>query len=392
MKKTTKLISLVMALALVLALFAGCGSQTAPAETPAATPAPAESAEPTPEATPEEPADVTVNNGTTWSVTHKADGSMDVVDMWGNTVTLPGTVEKIYSSSPIGTYMNYVIDPEIMVGWNSQLSDEALQYINPDYRDMQVLGGSMVGSNTVDTEYVNGLEPDVNVAYGAVGGSISDTIKTLSETTGIPVLFLDSALLATSDALRFLGELTGRTERANELADYADAKLEACRALAEASPEDARKTVYYASSEDGLSTAGSNSMHTEVLALLGVENVIGEDESYTGGNTVSLEQVLAWDPDVIISRSDAFYAGIYDNADWSGITAVADKAVYNVPSMPFNWFDKPPCIARVIGTEWVLYKMYPEYVDFDMTQEVIDFYKLFYQVNITAEQAEALIG
>ena len=88
MKKTTKLISLVMVLALVLALFAGCGGQAAPAETPVATPAPVVSTEPTPEATPEEPADVTVNNGTTWSVTHKADGSMEVVDMWGNTVSL----------------------------------------------------------------------------------------------------------------------------------------------------------------------------------------------------------------------------------------------------------------------------------------------------------------
>ena len=102
--------------------------------------------------------------------------------------------------------------------------------------------------------------------------------------------------------------------------------------------------------------------------------------------------MLAWDPDVIISRSDAFYAGIYDNADWAGITAVANKTVFNVPSMPFNRLDKPPCIARVIGTEWVLYKIYPEYVDFDITQEVIDFYRQFYQVDITAEQAEALIG
>lgn len=337
-----------------------------------------------------EQAGVSAVQGDNWSVSFNADGSLDVVDMWDNELTLPGTVEKIYSSSPIGTYMDYVINPDLLIGWNSQLSEEAQKYIREDVRDLMVLGGS--SNNNVDTEYVVNLEPDVIVAYGAPGGSISATITTLGEMTDIPILFLDSDLMATADAIRFLGVLTGNEERAEELAAYIDEKLEMVAEVGASVPENARKTLYYATSADGLSTAGSNSMHTEVLDLIGIENVAGDDATYTNGSTVSLENVLEWDPDVILCYNADFYASVADNPDWSDVAAVRDGAVFAIPSQPFNWFDRPPCIARVLGAEYVLYKVYPEYVTFDMAQEVIDFYDLFYQVEITEDDALALIG
>ncbi len=69
--------------------------------------------------------------------------------------------------------------------------------------------------------------------------------------------------------------------------------------------------------------------------------------------SVSLEQVLQWSPEVILTQDVNFYQMVYNNPLWQAIPAVRDKKVLFVPNVPFGWLDVPPSINRLLGALWL---------------------------------------
>ncbi|MFZ3129663.1 MAG: ABC transporter substrate-binding protein, partial [Desulfosporosinus sp.] len=114
-----------------------------------------------------------------------------------------------------------------------------------------------------------------------------------------------------------------------------------------------------------------------------------------GMSPVSMEQVLAWNPDLILVSSstggDKNYQTILNDPAWSKIKAVKDKKVYITPLLPFGWFDRPPNIMRVLGTEWLSNLLYPEYVKIDLNKETKDFFKLFFNMDLSDQQVNELL-
>ena len=74
------------------------------------------------------------------------------------------------------------------------------------------------------------------------------------------------------------------------------------------------------------------------------------------GNTAnaSLEQIIAWQPDAIVTLDRAFFAGVKAKPGWDQVRAVAENKVYLAPSLPWGWIDAPPSINRLIGLRWLL--------------------------------------
>jgi len=129
-KLSMKLPALLLALALSLSLLSGCGSTAASSS---AASAPAASSQ---------------------AAASSAAGTQQITDMVGNTVTIPDEVNKVFCTSPIGTYIMYTLAPDKLLGWNSELSDDAKQYISADCQNLPVLGGTMGGKNTFNTEAI----------------------------------------------------------------------------------------------------------------------------------------------------------------------------------------------------------------------------------------------
>jgi iron complex transport system substrate-binding protein len=325
-----------------------------------------------------------------------AGGTRTVTDMDGNQVTVPAVIDKVYCTSPIGTYMLYTLAPDKMLGWNSPLSDAAKPYIAEKYRDLPSLGGTMGGTNTFNTEAIIALKPDIilNMNYNHEN---SEMVKQLAAQSGIPVVNISSGLKDTPSSCRLLGIILGVEERGNELADYTKGILDRISGMVSKVPESERLKVYYVESADGLVTDGTDSMHTEVIKFINAVNVVTMDTSASGkGTKVSMEQVVNWNPDVIVANAQMgggdFVKNVYSDSTWSGINAVVNHRIYVPAGLPFNWFDRPPSVARVLGVEWLAYELYPEYVDVDLKSDVRTFYKTMYGVDITDEQAAALIA
>jgi iron complex transport system substrate-binding protein len=121
------------------------------------------------------------------------------------------------------------------------------------------------------------------------------------------------------------------------------------------------------------------------------------EETYGGGMTdVSLEQVLKWDPEVIISWDVDTRGGAFDdirtNKNWAPIQAVKNDRVYAMPNEPWAWCDRPPGVNRLIGIHWVANLLYPQYYDVDMVEVTREFYEVMWRLEINDAQARLLLG
>lgn len=161
-------------------------------------------------------------------------------------------------------------------------------------------------------------------------------------------------------------------------------------------PKEKKLKVYYAEGPAWLQTDISGNVHTEVLDFTGGKNVADITEAKVGSMaTVSMEQVISWNPDVILVGATAtkgdFYSKLYSDGNWANIKAVKDKKVYKIPALPFNLVDRPPSAARVLGTEWLASLLYPEYVKIDMNKEMKNFYSTFYNYKLTDDEIKDLL-
>jgi iron complex transport system substrate-binding protein len=384
-RKPLRLVSAVFCLVLLFGLLSGCAVGSKSEGSPS-----------TPAASAAQSASPSASAAASASPAAPADGKQTVTDMDGNQVTIPAAVNKVYCTSPIGTYLVYTLAPDKLLGWNTKMTDETLQYIAEKYRSLPVLGGTMASNNSFNTEAIIGLKPDIilNMNYNHEN---SEMVKQLSEQTGIPVVNISSGLKDTPDSYRVLGKILGVEARGNELADYTGKMLDGISAMVAKVPDSEKVKLYYVESADGLATDGTDSMHTEVFNYVNAVNVVTMDTSKSGkGTKVSMEQVMGWNPDVIVANAQMggsdFVKTVYTDSTWAGIKAVVDHRIYVPAGQPFNWVDRPPCMARVLGVEWLAYELYPKYVTVDLKSDVKTFYKTMYGSDITDEQAAALIS
>jgi iron complex transport system substrate-binding protein len=112
------------------------------------------------------------------------------------------------------------------------------------------------------------------------------------------------------------------------------------------------------------------------------------------GNTAnaSLEQIIAWNPDAIVTLDRAFFESVAAKPGWNQVRAVAQKRVYLAPNLPWGWIDAPPSLNRLIGLRWLLATFYPAEAGIDLRSDTRDFYELFYGVTLSDAQVTQLLG
>lgn len=327
-----------------------------------------------------------------------ADATVALTDQAGRTVVIPASIKTVYCTSPMGTNLMYMLAPEMLVGWNITPTSLEKEYIPEKYRTVVGLGGWFGKNTTGNVEEIIKRDPDVILDLGTLDEGAVSQADRIQDLVKIPVIMVDGSLVKSGDALRYIGKLVGAESRAQELAAYCDEVIQEAQAnSAKLSESQQRVRVYYAEGAKGLNTDPMGSSHTEVLDLVGGENVaqVELDPAGYGMSPVSFEQVLLWDPEVILVASDPaeesnVYQQITTGADWSQIAAVKTNDVYQIPRGPFDWFDRPPSISRILGVRWLGNLLYPDLYSYDMETEVRAFYELFYHIDLTDEQFQKL--
>jgi iron complex transport system substrate-binding protein len=290
----------------------------------------------------------------------------------------------------------YTFDDKMVAGLNVVLTDEEKAYLTDYYVNLPHLGGWYGQGNQGNIEEIIKNAPDMVLSTG-LSQSYIDQANDLQAQMGIPVVIVKDGLDDLAGTYRFLGKLFGREDRGEELAKYTENTITQAKTIAAKIPENKRVRVYYAEEQDGLHTDPAGSTHSQLIELCGGINVAVCDLTPGYGRTaVSIEQVLQWDPELIICCSDNGYADsssyntVTTDSKWSSIQAVKNGQVYQTPIQPQNWFDRPPSVNTIIGIKWTLYLLYPDSIDFNIRQEVKDFYELFYHVKLTDKDVDKI--
>lgn len=370
MKKHRQLLALFICLVMSVSLLTGYS------ETKAATEEPTQSAE--------------------QDATQETAETREITDMAGRKVTVPTAenIESVFSAGPVAAIFLYMVAPDKLLGWNYELNDVEKSIILDKYQDLPNFGMG----DAVNYEAVIAANPTIAINSGKINDAMVSDCDALSESLGIPVVAVDNELNNSAEAFRFMGELLGVEDHAEELAQYAEQVFTDINALSDI-PEEKKVSVYFGNGEDSLETAPRGSQHAQILNVINAVNVADLELGDGSRVQISAEQLLAWDPDVIVVNGEpkADKSGssaaedILSNPDYASLKAVQDQKVYGTPNAPFSWVDRPAGPNRLIGMRWFSALIYPEYIKCDINEEIHKFFDLFYHVDLSDEQLENVL-
>lgn len=316
-----------------------------------------------------------------------------ITDMTGRKVQVPDRISRVYASSPPATYLLYAMDPTLIVGLNSPLNETEKRFLKPAVRSLPVIGSSVGQGKNLNTELLLKARPDIVLVWAWQHPQINARFEQVFRQLKIPVVQLRiDSLRDYPAAFSFLGSLLQREKRAAKLRSYAEETLKSVDQAVAGSTQEQRPGVYYAEGQDGLATERDGSFHVELIGLAGGRNVhCGEALDHYGMEKISMEQVMLYNPQVMLVQEDPFLGAVGRDPRWKPVKAVREGRVYRIPRTPFNWFDRPPSFMRLLGLRWLTNRLHPDLFRFDAAAETRRFYRLFLGIELTNRDLAELL-
>ena len=353
MKKTQRLLALLLALVMALSL-AACGAQSAPVDE------------------------------------NTAPETRVFTDSVGREVTVPAQIDKVALSGPMAQIVLFALCPDKLVGIANAWDESAAQYLDTEYYNLPLLGQLYGGKGELNLETLLESGAQVVIDVGEAKGSIVEDLDALQEQTTIPFVHISATLATMDETYTMLGDLLGMPDEAKTLADYCRGTYDRALTIADSVE---KANLLYITGDAGLNVIAQGAYHAEVIDLLSNNLAVVDDPSSKGtGNEVDMEQILNWNPDVILFAPDSIYDTVAEDAAWQGVTAIQNGAYYEVPMGPYNWMGFPPSVQRLLGMLWMAKVLYPEAADYDLYTEAAEYFELFYHCDLTQEQYDALVA
>ncbi len=303
------------------------------------------------------------------------------MDSVGRTVEVPWNIERVAVSGPLAQIVVFALCPDRLVGIAQPWDKTAEKYLATAYYDLPELGQLFGGKGELNLETLLASGAQVVIDVGEPKGSIKEDLDALSEQTGIPFVHISAAIDSMGDAYRMLGALLNMPEEAEALAEYCDGTYAKITKIAK---NVEKANLLYVTGDRGLNVIAQGSYHAEIIDLLSNNLAVVDNPSSKGtGNEVDMEQIMLWNPDVILFAPGSVYASVGSDPLWSGIAAIRNGTYYEVPFGPYNWMGFPPSVQRLLGMLWMAKLLYPESADYDPYTEIAAYFKLFYHCELS---------
>jgi iron complex transport system substrate-binding protein len=229
-----------------------------------------------------------------------------VVDSAGRRVEVPAKIERVFAAgAPAGVFV-YTLAPEKLLNWNLPLTPKQRAYMPTRYAELPALGRLTGRGNTASVETVLATRPDVILDYGTINPNYISLADRVQKQTGVPYLLFDGAFNQIANIYKSAGAALGAGERAGQLSRYADQLLSDVDKRLARVPAEKRPLVYYARGSRGLQTGLKGSINVESIERIGARNVAAEWIGQGSLASVSPEQLLAWDPEIVITAEAPF--------------------------------------------------------------------------------------
>ncbi|MCT7444545.1 ABC transporter substrate-binding protein [Aliarcobacter cryaerophilus] len=312
-------------------------------------------------------------------------------DMLGTKIEIK-KVEKIHVATPTLLYSLYAIDKDKIAGLNFPFNEDEAKYIDEKIVNLPVLGGWFGQGRVPNSEMILQTKPDVILLSDSTKKMGEKKLKSSLGNIDVPLVYLKSNTLEELVlSFSYIGKLVDKEERAKELENYGNESLNLAKEIAK--KVDKKPKVYYAEGNNGLLTDCNTSIHSELINLASGDNVHKcQATNSFGKEAINFEQVLNYNPEIILVYEKEFYKNIYKDKKWQLIDAVKNKKVYFLPKGPFSWFDRPPSFMRLLGLKYVISILHPDLYELDIYEESKKFYKLFLDLDLNDSQIDDILG
>ncbi len=315
-------------------------------------------------------------------VVEETESPIIITDVIGREVTLEKPAEKL-----VGTHnptMNAAVvlggGGKYLVGFgNKEMSRGLYEQVIDSYDDLAQIGK---GSN-INFESVIAAGADLAI----LPERFQDLVPQFEEVNIPAVVILDSteSFDTVKQTLTLLGQALGEAERAEQITAFLDAQLENAQTLLKDTTE--RPSVLFLGGSSPLSVAPAAMIQTSLIEAGGGINAVSGVEGTGSFIEVNIEQIVAWNPDVIWfpAYSDYTSEDLINDPAWSSINAIKNQKVFEFPSLLEPW--DQPTAAVALGVDYALYSLHPDLYDMDsLMQDVNEFYALVYGKTFTKEQ------
>lgn len=316
---------------------------------------------------------------------------IDVEDQYGRTVTLQQPAERIVTIPMPAASMLVAIDggDERLAGMHPMSKTVLIEGILGDFfPSTKAIPSDAVGQGfSPNIEALLSLEPDLVFQWGHQGESIVAPLRDLD----IPLVLLKYGTEEDTRAwLQLMGQLTGNEERAQRLISWRESVLtEVSTVTANVAPEDRPRVLYFLRYNSELRVAGSNTYNDFYIDLAGGINPAAES---SGWLTVDPEQVLVWNPEVILLNGfedDLSPADVYNNPLYADLPAVKNRRVYQLPLGGYRW--DPPNQESPLTWKWLAMNLHPDIAQWPLRQDIVDAYAWIYGQTPTDEQLDGIL-
>ena len=332
-------------------------------------------------------------------------GTHKVTDQAGNTVEVPNKITRVVIDQiPIlSTYMSYFKgSAPYIVGYCGSFKDTITKTVLKDIApELMKSSDTVYAQSDLNIEEIMKLNPDV-ILYNANNASHAQILKE----SGIPSIGF-ATVGASTDAdpidryqqwLELLEDVFNEDGKMNDFKSAGNAIVADVEKRIAAVPQDKRPSamILWKYSDGVPQVSGNGTFGTFWLKRLGVKDVVVDEAK--GFTQVNMEQVYRWDPDILFLDGPGLLslrtADVIENrvqgTDFSTLSAVKNKRVYDTTLGMWNWFTPNPDAPLVYA--WLACKAYPEvFADYPLEQTIKDYYQKWYGYTVTdADMAEML--
>lgn len=322
-----------------------------------------------------------------------------ITDHAGNEVTLPDEINRIVVTDtlPLPSVLSLYLDSaEKLVGISPvSMSAAKAGLLGELYPEILDADTSFFENNELNIESLLALEPDL-VFYNAQNKELGESLASAGlAAVAVSVTKWDYNAADTFDAwMDLLADIfPEEKEKAEAAKEYGEKVEEEIQDKTDELKDEEKKNVFFLFnySDTALVTSGKNFWGQYWCDAINAVNVGEEIEAERSNASVNMEQVYSWNPEIIFisNFTKAMPEDLYNNTigdnDWSSVSAVKNEQVYKMPLGAYRSFT--PGADTPMTLMWLAKTVYPDlFEDVDMTEEVENYYKEVYNIELTDDQ------
>ena len=330
--------------------------------------------------------------------------TVTITDHAGRTVTVPINPERVVVLDilPLASVLTVFLGSAQTILAMEPASMNAAKngILSELYPDVLNVSTEIMQGDDVNIEALLALDPQV-VYYNAGNAAECEKLENAGLTAvGVsPTKWHYDCIVTYDEWISLLSQIypDAGVAKAEEVSRFSTEMYDLIQQRTASLADEERRNVLFLFQydENTMITSGSSFFGQWWCDAAGALNAANEVAADNSNAAITMEQVYAWDPDVIVitnftkTQPDDLYNNAIGSDDWSTVSAVVNHQVYKMP--PGTYRTYTPGVDTPMTLEWLAGLLYPDlFPEFNLTEDVRAYYKDLYGVELTDAQIEAM--